>query len=134
MEKKDDDYIEAKFKFPSPFRVSFFLINGVDDNEKRKIKFPSPFGVQFFLINNNEIWSIRNGKRVSVSFRSSILFYDVLFDNCELIIYCFRLLSEFNSLLSAYRSQLNSLIEKVSVSFRSSILFYQHIVVSLIPL
>ena len=33
MEKKDDDYIEAKFKFPSPFRVSFFLINGVDDNE-----------------------------------------------------------------------------------------------------
>lgn len=51
MEKKDDDYIEAKFKFPSPFRVSFFLINGVDDNEKRKIKFPSPFGVQFsFMI------------------------------------------------------------------------------------
>ena len=62
-------------------------------------KFPSPFGVLFFFI---RIWIFFKFMScpVSVSFRSSILFYDNI------------------------NSHIRQVREKVSVSFRSSILFY----------
>ena len=47
----------------------------------RKCLFPSPFGVQFsFMLKNEFEWDGGN-KSVSVSFRSSILFYEILVKN-----------------------------------------------------
>ena len=88
-------------------------------------RFPSPFGVLFFFIWKNRYIYLYKSKRVSVSFRSSILFYKLgsvgivakqLFPSPFGVLFFFIFSTNLYFLYLFY---------SVSVSFRSSILFYE---------
>ena len=89
-----------------------------------KEKFPSPFGVLSFFI-KRKFWYLLIWWLVSVSFRSSILFYFISKLKNQINTSSFRLLSEFYPFLYFKRNIKSERVYKsVSVSFRSSILFY----------
>ena len=92
------DYIEVSVSSRS-YILSYMYTNSMMLDIKENREFPSPLGVIFFLILLSWISIIPWLPLVSVSSRSYILSYSLIFNFCIFLILRFRLLSELYSFL-----------------------------------